>query len=154
MEEKSKDGFTQVTSRRKKPPKKPSRGTDKKIPTSNSFDALNHLPDAKEVENPHKPGHQRNDKGKAKQSPDPILEKITTPCSSALEDVDKVPGGEGDSVMYIDEQDLTDIDLEKLEDAFNKKELQSIPVKTKKSPQSFHRFHSRGNLQIRHKLRS
>jgi hypothetical protein len=30
--------------------------------------------------------------------------------------------------MQLDEQDLADIDLEKLEEAFNKKELQSIPV--------------------------
>jgi hypothetical protein len=30
--------------------------------------------------------------------------------------------------MQLDDQDLADIDLEKLEEAFNKKELQTIPV--------------------------
>jgi hypothetical protein len=30
--------------------------------------------------------------------------------------------------MQLDEQDLADIDLEKLEEAFNRKELQTIPV--------------------------
>jgi hypothetical protein len=30
--------------------------------------------------------------------------------------------------MQLEDQDLADIDLEKLEEAFNKKELQTIPV--------------------------
>jgi hypothetical protein len=35
---------------------------------------------------------------------------------------------DGDIIMQIDEKELTDIDLDKLEDAFNRKELQSILV--------------------------
>jgi hypothetical protein len=57
----------------------------------------------KEVENPHKQGHQTNDKGKYKQSPDPILYKITTPYSLDLEDIGRVPGLEGDLIMQMDE---------------------------------------------------
>jgi hypothetical protein len=38
-------------------------------------------------------------------------------------------GGGGDIVMQLEDQDLADIDLEKHEEAFNKKELQTIPVK-------------------------
>jgi hypothetical protein len=95
MDKKSKDGFTQVTHHKKQPSKKPSQGLDKKIPTNNSFDVLNHLSDAEEVENPHNQGHQRNNKGKAKQSPDPVLEKITTPYSLDQEEVGKDPRGRG-----------------------------------------------------------
>jgi len=49
MEEKSKDGFTQVTSHKKQPLKKHSQGTDKKISISNSFDGLNNLSNVEEV---------------------------------------------------------------------------------------------------------
>jgi hypothetical protein len=34
----------------------------------------------------------------------------------------------GDTEMNVDEKDLADIDLEKLEEAYNRKELQSIPL--------------------------
>jgi hypothetical protein len=128
VEEKSKDGFTQVMGRRKQPQKKPSQGVGKNIPTNNSFDALNHLPDAEEVENPHKPDNPHIDKGKSKQSLDPVLEKIITPSSPAQLDPEKDSDEGGDTIMHMDERELADIDLEKLEDAFNKKELQSIPV--------------------------
>jgi hypothetical protein len=41
----------------------------------------------------------------------------------------KIPNHDGgDIIMQIDEKELEDIDLDKLEDAFNRKELQSIPV--------------------------
>jgi hypothetical protein len=46
---------------------------------------------------------------------------------TAQQNVDKPEDG-GDTLMQLDEQDLVDIDLEKLEEAFNRKELQTIPV--------------------------
>jgi hypothetical protein len=81
MEEKLKDGFTQVTGRRKQHQNKPSQGVGKNIPTINSFDFLNHLSNAKEVENPYKPDDPCIDKGKSKQSLDLVLEQIITPNS-------------------------------------------------------------------------
>jgi hypothetical protein len=45
----------------------------------------------------------------------------------AQQNEDKPEDG-GDTLMQLDDQDLVDIDLEKLEEAFNKKELQTIPV--------------------------
>jgi hypothetical protein len=80
------------------------------------------------VENPHNQGHQSINKGKSKQSPNLVLEKITTPYSLDQEEARRILGNKGDLIMQMDEHDLADIDIEKLEDAFNKKELQSIPV--------------------------
>jgi hypothetical protein len=37
-------------------------------------------------------------------------------------------GIDGDTTMQLDEKDLEDIDLEKLEEALNQKDLQNIPV--------------------------
>jgi hypothetical protein len=34
----------------------------------------------------------------------------------------------GDTLMQLDDQDLVDINIEKLEEAFNRKDMQTIPV--------------------------
>jgi hypothetical protein len=39
--------------------------------------------------------------------------------------------------MQIDEQDLANIDLEKLEEAFNRKDLQTIPIEQLKKVHNF-----------------
>jgi hypothetical protein len=38
------------------------------------------------------------------------------------------PEESGVTLMQLDEKDIADIDLEKLEEGFNKKDLQTIPV--------------------------
>jgi hypothetical protein len=80
------------------------------------------------VENPHKKNIQRNDKGKAKTLSRSSSRKIQDTCSPTRKNEEKKMEDGGDTIMQLDEQDLADIDLEKLEEAFNKKELQSIPV--------------------------
>jgi hypothetical protein len=52
--EKTKEGFTQVQNRRKQAQKKPTTNNGKNNPKNNSFEALNNLLEAEEVENPHK----------------------------------------------------------------------------------------------------
>jgi hypothetical protein len=53
-EGKQKDGFMKVTGRKKQPPKKHNQEGNQNIPTNNSFDILNQLPEEEEVENLHK----------------------------------------------------------------------------------------------------
>jgi len=109
----------------------------KNIPTGNSFDTLNHLPNAEEMENPYKPGDPRIDKGKSKQSMDLVLEKIITSSSPSQLDPEKELDEGGDTIMHMDVCELTDIDLEKLEDSFNKKELQYILVEQLQNVHNF-----------------
>jgi hypothetical protein len=100
---------------------------NKKIPTRNSFDALNKLPDTEEVENPHKTTEPGKGTGKENQTLDPVLEQISSQNPQAYTMPGKIPDYDGgDIIMQIDEKELEDIDLDKLEDAFNRKELQSI----------------------------
>jgi hypothetical protein len=89
--------------RRKQPPKKSNQGGGKKIPTNNSFDALSNLSDAEEVENPHKPEDPRRDKGKAKQSIDPVLEQIIAHNSPSQLEPGKDSDEGGDTIMHMDE---------------------------------------------------
>jgi hypothetical protein len=96
-EEKLKDGFTQVSGRKKKNPKKPSQGMGKNISTRNSFDVLNQLPESEEVENPHQQDNQHNDKGKSKQTQDPVLEQIVPPKSPTQMDAQPLCIGGGDT---------------------------------------------------------
>jgi hypothetical protein len=52
-ESKQKDGFTNVIGRQKNPPRKQNQSTIPKIPTKNSYDILNQLPEEEEIYNPH-----------------------------------------------------------------------------------------------------
>jgi hypothetical protein len=94
----------------------------RKIPTNNSFDALNNLPEHEEVENPHKTSDPSKGKGKEKQTLDPVLEKISShdPQAQIIPGKDLEEDG-GDTIMQIDERELEDIDLDKLEEALNQK---------------------------------
>jgi hypothetical protein len=82
-EGKPKDGFTQVIGRKKQPRKKNSQERKQKISTNNSFDVLNQLSEAEEVENPHKNKIQRNDDGKSKMHSGPVIEPIQDTDSPA-----------------------------------------------------------------------
>jgi hypothetical protein len=59
-------------------------------------------------------------KGKRTEVPNTTQSKETTHATQT--------GTDGDTTMLMDETDLADIDLEKLEEALNKKYLQHIPV--------------------------
>ena len=74
-EEKPKEGFTQVQSGRRQAQKKPATINGKKNPTNNSFEALNRLPEAEEVENPHK----TEGKDPSKHKEDQLSQEYQTP---------------------------------------------------------------------------
>ena len=104
----------------KQPWKKSTQADNMKIPTKNSFDALNNLPEMKEVENPHITSDPGKGKGKPKQTLDPVLEKISSRDSQAQ----IIPGkyleeDDGDTIMQINERELEDIDVNKLEESLN-----------------------------------
>jgi hypothetical protein len=117
-ESKQKDGFANVTGRRKNPSRKQNQSTIPKIPTKNSYDVLNQLPEEEEIQNPHQATMQA--KGKSTEVPNTTQSKETTHATQT--------GTDGDTTMLMDETDLADIDLEKLEEALNQKDLQHIPV--------------------------
>jgi hypothetical protein len=97
----------------------------RKIPTKNSFDALNNQPNMEEVENPHKTSKP----GKGKKTLDLVLEKIPSHDPQDHSTPGKDPDDdEGEIIMQIDEMELEEIDLDKLEETLNQKELQSIQV--------------------------
>jgi hypothetical protein len=117
-ESKQKDGFTMVTGRKKNPPRKQNPDTAPKITTKNSYDILKQLSEDEEIQDPHKMKNQEKGKGQAEH---------TSTQGKEDHQGDKM-GGNGDTLMQLDEQDLVDIDLEKLEEALNRKDLQTIPV--------------------------
>jgi hypothetical protein len=117
-EKKQKEGFTTVTRRKRNPPWKKNLDNAPKIITKNSYDILNQLSEEEEIQDPHKEKIQEKGKG-----------QVAHPSTQSKEhhQGDKL-GENGDTLMKLDEQDLADIDLEKLEEALNQKDLQTIPV--------------------------
>jgi hypothetical protein len=100
-----------------------------KIPTRKSFDTLSKLPNKEEVENPHKNIEPGKGTGKDKKNLDPFLKHISSQNPQAYTMLGKIPNHDGgDIIMQIDEKELEDIDLDKIEDSFNWKELQSIKL--------------------------
>jgi hypothetical protein len=100
--------------------KKPTNNNRKKNPTNNSFEA-------EEVEKPHKTAEKEPNKHKEDQS----AQKHQTLANQADPQTHlvsgKEPEREEDTVMELDEQDLAEIDLDRLEEALNKKDLQTLP---------------------------
>jgi len=115
---KQKDGFTSVTGRRKTPSKKQNQKSAPKGPSKNSFDALSQQPTEKDAQNSLQAPAQ--EKGKSHEEPYASHTKGTTHSSFS--------GREEDTNMLMDEMDLADIDLEKLEEELNQKYLQHLPV--------------------------
>jgi hypothetical protein len=126
-EEKPKEGFTQVQNRRRQAQKKHTTNNGKNNPNNNSFESLNHLLEEKEVENSHKPMGKHPRKHKEYQS----SQEYQTPANQANPQTHPVswkePEREEDIVMEMDEQDLAEIDLDRLEEELNKKDLQTLP---------------------------
>jgi hypothetical protein len=127
VEEKQKDGFTQVMNHKKQAQKKPNQSSGRRSFNNNSFDALNNLPEDEEVENPHKSMDQHINKGKEKQNPNPYPKEKKN-GSPTQEKTGTNAEDEEDTLMQMDEQELADIDLDKLEEALNKQDLKTIPV--------------------------
>jgi hypothetical protein len=118
QETKQKYGFTTVTSRKKNLPRKQNPGTAPKISTKNSYDILNQLLEDEEIQDPHKEKNQ--EKGKGQASPSPTQNQEAT--------LGHKPGTNGDIQMQLNDQDIEDIDLEKIEEALNRKDMQTIPL--------------------------
>jgi hypothetical protein len=81
------------------------------------------------VENPHKKNNHDKDKGKYKIQSKPTIEQIQETNPSSQKNENKKSEDGGDTIMKLEDQDLANIDLEKFEEAFKNKELQTISVK-------------------------
>jgi hypothetical protein len=125
-EEKPKDGFTQVQNHRRKTQKKPATNNGRKNPNTNSFEALINLPEAEEVENPHKVMGIEGNNNKENQQPKEHLTQGIPGDPQIHPDSGKELEKEEDTVMEMDEHDLAEIDLDRLEEALNKKDLQTL----------------------------
>jgi hypothetical protein len=115
---KKKDGFTMAIGQKKNPPRKKNPDTTPKITTKHSYDILNQPLEDEDIQDPHKVKNQ--EKGK-------IQAAHTSTQSKEANQEDKM-GENGDTQMQLDEQDLADIYIEKLEEALNRKDLQTIPI--------------------------
>jgi len=117
-ETKQKDGFTNVTGRRKNPTKKQNQSMASKNSSKNAFEALNLVPQEKVAQVPTQtPTHA---KGKNPENPKNDIQKETIQTTHTSQDED--------TNMLLNETELEEIDLEKLEEALNQKDLQHIPV--------------------------
>jgi hypothetical protein len=107
--------------------KKPKTINGKNNLTNNSFEALNHLPEEEEAENPHKTMGKDPNKYKEDQLAQnhQTLENQEDPQTQPVSG--KEPEREKDTIMEMDEQDLAEIDLDRLEEALKKKDLQTLP---------------------------
>jgi hypothetical protein len=79
---------------------------------------LNQLPEEEEIHNPHQ--EKTWAKGKSTEAPNTTQSRETTHATQT--------GTNRDTTMLMDETDLADIDLEKMEEALNQKDLQHILV--------------------------
>ena len=117
-ESKKKEGFTIVTGWKRNLPQKHNQDNTPKITTKNSYDILNQLSREEEVQYPHKMNNQEKEKGQSLHQSDKCKEDHPG---------DK-PDENGDTLMQLDKQDQAYIDLEKVEEALNRKDLHTIPM--------------------------
>jgi hypothetical protein len=94
-EGKKKEGYTTVTGRKRHPPEKKTQESTQNIPTKNSFDILNQLPEEEEVGNPHKKDNQDKEKGKSKHQTEPSKENNQETSPTTQQNVDKPEEGGG-----------------------------------------------------------
>jgi hypothetical protein len=86
--------------------------------SKNSFEALNQVSPEKVAQNPLQTSTHA--KGKNPENPNSAIQKETTQATQTSQDED--------TNMLMNETELEEIDLEKLEEALNQKDLQHIPV--------------------------
>jgi hypothetical protein len=110
-----KDGFITIQTRKKNPPRKQAAGPKPVIQTKNTFDILSQLPEEAKIQDPHKGAKQ--DTG---PSPTP------TPVQNQETHGEEGKEADGDTPMQLDAQDLVGIDLERMEEALNTKNLQGL----------------------------
>jgi hypothetical protein len=115
---KKNDGFTNVAGRKRNPSKKQNQSSTSKIPSKNSFEALTQMQPDQASQNPLKASTQA--KGKSCADPHSISPTDNAQITQSSRDED--------TNMEMNETDLEEIDLEKLEEALNQKDLQHIPV--------------------------
>jgi hypothetical protein len=80
------------------------------------------------VEDPHQYARKDKTKGKSKETTTPVLEQITLHISKVPLEEDQLTEDSGDIDMQLDDRELAKIDMEKLEEAYHKHELQSLPL--------------------------
>jgi len=116
-ESKQTDGFTTVTAKRRNPPKKHFVDLKPNIATKNPYEILEQLPEEEEVQNPLKHPQSLQVENMQPNLPPPNHK-------ARMEDREE---GEGETPMILDDIELAGIDLEKLEEALNQKNLQTLP---------------------------
>jgi hypothetical protein len=112
-----KDGFTTVAAKKRNPPRRQIPDPRQKITTKNSYEILNQLPEDEEIQDPHKDSQQAQG-----DIPNP-----SPPPQSRETYTEERGDGDGDTPMQLDDRDLAGIDLEKIEEALNQKDLQTLP---------------------------
>jgi hypothetical protein len=112
-----------VQNRRRQTQNKPATNNGWKNPNTNSFEALINLPEAEEVENPHKETGIDDNNDKENQQPKEPPTQGAPGNQPIRPDLGKELEKEGDTIMKMDEHDLAEIDLDRIEDALNKKDL-------------------------------
>jgi hypothetical protein len=99
------------------PPRRQITDHKPKILTKNAYDILSQLSEDEEIQDPHE-GLQKN----KDQNPIPSYSGPNKEIHA-----DEKGDGDGDTLMQVDAQDLAGIDLEKLEEDLNQKDLQALP---------------------------
>jgi hypothetical protein len=112
-----KDRFTTVATKRRNPTKRLIPEQKKNIETKNPYEILKHLPEEGEIQDPN---------NLQKQGQDSLTDRAPPPQIQEAH-MDDRGEGDGDTPMQLDERDLAGIDLEKLEEALNQKDLQTLP---------------------------
>ena len=112
-----KDGFTMVAAKKRNSPTRQIPDPRQKITTKNSYQILNQLPKDEEIQDPHKELQQAH--GDIPNPPPPPQS-----CETYTEERGD---GDGDTPMHSDNRDLAGIDLEKLKEALNQKDRQTLP---------------------------
>ena len=110
-----KDGFTVIQTRRRNPIRRPATDPKPTPQTKNSYDILSQLPEEEDLLDPHAGKQTSQAPSTANPPPDP-------PRNAHTEEA-----GEADGDILMNPQDLAGIDLEKLEEALDQKDLQGLP---------------------------
>lgn len=124
---KAKDGFIPAVGRRRQVARKTSATATREPPSSNPFDDLHQIPenmDAPQVP-PTANALHGNTKGKTMETP--VLEQIPPISTSSTKDDEPLDLEEVYVEIDLDEQDLTGIDLEHLEQPYRHQQLYTIP---------------------------